>query len=960
MPPIPPELAAVTLTRHPAPVADAMRALLAADSVHEQRDRVVECFRAAVRVTAIVALAVRLQPPAEVVRDGELAALLAALARRGLTDGQWVAVLRCAVAGLAERTKREDHADVAARSLCSLLRGPGRRRFARATDELLQMRRKETVAHGPTGDHAEVCALLERRVPALCTLLSSLTPLWTAISIAVPLDPIRGRQRALSLAGETPRQHRWQRIELASAAVPYTPVLIGDGDRPLLRLEPWARVVPRVDGGVDALWCIEGNGEHVWLPGAEVRRFEGQERFAVPTEAPAIAPVRRARIRWIATGAVAAVTAVLIVAGPRIGARAPPVELGAAAVPVLAAPVAAPEPPAGVARVRAFEASRRAASELLLSGHRAWIRALAVSADGAAAVSGDGDGALRVWSPADGTQQPIPGHDGAVLRVAFSPDASWIGSSGADGIVRLWSRTRAEGHVMRGHEGWVEALAFSADGQWVASGGRDRSVRLWRLESGGPRLERVLRGHRGAVISVDFSPDARLVVSASADATVRLWDRRSGRAQLLRGPRAALVAVGFDAAGAVVAASRDGELWRWSLATLRGRLVGTHGAELTAMAIGSQGAVLVGGTDGRVRRWLGGDAIELGARASPVTALVPTATGAIAGHADGAIVLYAVGAGRGDQLLTGHASAVGALAVSAAGILSGSTTGELRLWRQPAGDVGLRRGDAAIAGLIALGTGEVLAAGADGLARLRRGGAQAPPGGAVAVTAVAGGGELIVTGDADGRVRATRGAAPLLERRVSGAITWVGISPDAAVTAALTADGRLHLFDSDGSRLARRCGPDEPLVAAALGPGNGLTVATWDGAVRVCDAQGAVVRALEAGGVVRDLTWSRGGAALAAAGADGDVRVWRDDDAEPVRLRGHDDEVTRALFTAAGELVTSSRDGTVRLWDVASGTTAVLRGHTRGVTALALCDGTIVSGDAGGTVIFWRDRVPST
>jgi hypothetical protein len=89
------DLAERVLAAHPLPIADALGAMLAADSVFETRDRVVEVFRVELRLLAAIVLATRLQlgagPGGE---SPQVPDLLRALRARGLTDGQWVALLR--------------------------------------------------------------------------------------------------------------------------------------------------------------------------------------------------------------------------------------------------------------------------------------------------------------------------------------------------------------------------------------------------------------------------------------------------------------------------------------------------------------------------------------------------------------------------------------------------------------------------------------------------------------------------------------------------------------------------------------------------------------------------------------------------------------------------------------------------------------------------------------------------
>ena len=123
--------------------------------------------------------------------------------------------------------------------------------------------------------------------------------------------------------------------------------------------------------------------------------------------------------------------------------------------------------------------------EHVLAGHTSKVEAVAVSADGARAVTGSGD--ARVWDLASG---------------------------------------RCE-HVLAGHTSWVRAVAVSADGARAVTGSFDRDARVWDLASG--RCEHVLKGHTDAVAAVAVSADGARAVTGSDDGTVRLWDLDSGQ-----------------------------------------------------------------------------------------------------------------------------------------------------------------------------------------------------------------------------------------------------------------------------------------------------------------------------------------------------------------------------------------------------------------------------------------------
>jgi len=161
------------------------------------------------------------------------------------------------------------------------------------------------------------------------------------------------------------------------------------------------------------------------------------------------------------------------------------------------------------------------------------------------------------------------------------------------------------------------------------------------------------------------------------------------------------------------------------------------------------------------------------------------------------------------------------------------------------------------------------------------------------------------------------------------------------------------LFSHDGGRL--------------VSAGRDDTVRLWD--VRL----GQEVRVIKrrASSLLRGLlSWFKSNAGIAhacfspddrliaAACADGTVRLWETTgDGERI-LTGHEQSVWCVAFAPNGRrLASCSSDGTVRLWDVQSGKEQMtLRGHTGTIRAVAFTgDGFwLATGSADRTVRVWR------
>ncbi|MDP6946430.1 MAG: hypothetical protein QF464_19940, partial [Myxococcota bacterium] len=227
-----------SLTRYPVPIADAVAGLACADSLHEQRDRVVEVFRAVLRTLAGAVLAARVQfGPGPGETSAEVQTLLRQLRRRGLTDGQWV--------GLVRELLRPWKDDPESHPLPQLVTAFFGRKapLPPLLDSLLAMRKSETVAHGAAGDEDDLAQVLAARVPALEALLETVEPLWEALRLVVPLSqPVDAseRQRAWDLTGVTTARGRWRRMDLGPGVrvAPGAAVLADCEGAPMVALSP--------------------------------------------------------------------------------------------------------------------------------------------------------------------------------------------------------------------------------------------------------------------------------------------------------------------------------------------------------------------------------------------------------------------------------------------------------------------------------------------------------------------------------------------------------------------------------------------------------------------------------------------------------------------------------------------------------------------------------------------------
>lgn len=164
-----------------------------------------------------------------------------------------------------------------------------------------------------------------------------------------------------------------------------------------------------------------------------------------------------------------------------------------------------------------------------LHGHGGPIMDVAVSPDGAAALTASFDNSVGLWDLGSGRARWLDGHEAAVKAAIFLPDGA-AASAGDDFMIEVWDLTTGAARLrLIGHQGQINGLAASPDGRLLASAGWDGAVGLWDLTDG--RMIALMRGHEAPVNDVAFAADGRSIYSASADGTIRLWDVETQRVE---------------------------------------------------------------------------------------------------------------------------------------------------------------------------------------------------------------------------------------------------------------------------------------------------------------------------------------------------------------------------------------------------------------------------------------------
>ncbi len=220
----------------------------------------------------------------------------------------------------------------------------------------------------------------------------------------------------------------------------------------------------------------------------------------------------------------------------------------------------------------------------------------------------------------------------------------------------------------------------------------------------------------------------------------------------------------------------------------------------------------------------------------------------------------------------------------------------------------------------------------------------------------------VVVADDSGMLAVARGASVVQKAVVGGAPLDIDSAPDASIVVAAGPDGSVYVWRPAEDTVLRLDGHVGPVMHVALsGDGHRVASAGADGSVRVRTIAGdrlAAHEAAHARGALK-VVWM--GDLVASSGADGIVRLWRDEG--PVDLATADGPVD-ALAVAGTHLAYGSYTGRTGIVDAAVPTPVALfeRRSDEPVLRVQLTDSVLVATPFGRspqvTVLEQRDTFP--
>lgn len=314
------------------------------------------------------------------------------------------------------------------------------------------------------------------------------------------------------------------------------------------------------------------------------------------------------------------------------------------------------------------------------------IRSVSFNPTGATLATGSLDGAVRLWTIADGQSQLLGQHSAIALNLTFSPNGQWLASADETRL-KVWD-VNAKTLRFDLEQFAVRQLHFSPDGRTLAFQ-RGGTVGLLDLHSGQFDL---LPGHSDLIASLAFDSGSQILATGDWSGLIQLWDAATGQPlRVLDGHAGPVGHLAFSPVAPVLASGGINEdtlahLWEVNTGRQLDTISGDAGYPLADLSFSPDGGVLAfGGLNGVILRDVTTGAIRrLGGHSQPVlsVAFSPNGQRLASGSFDDPVIIWDVSAGQPLRTLPGHNLGTAALVFSPDGqwLITGDQQDHIRGW----------------------------------------------------------------------------------------------------------------------------------------------------------------------------------------------------------------------------------------------------------------------------------------
>lgn len=369
-----------------------------------------------------------------------------------------------------------------------------------------------------------------------------------------------------------------------------------------------------------------------------------------------------------------------------------------------------------------------------LTGHPSGVNCVAIAPDGQTAVSGSGSRwekgtVLKIWDLGVGQEiASIEGPFNGFKAVAITLDGRHAVTGCGDGTVRIWDLEQGGAlvHSMKEHRSDVKDVAVTPDGRWAVScsdeTAQSENLLLWDIELGrkirgirftdkeGIRLEEKRQGYRPGTLSsplkihcISVTPNGRFAVFGwdGVRKGWTIWDlkrNKISRTMIVGSINA--IAVLPDGKNVIMASGAKLKIWGLKSGAEKQSLAGHNGwkpgqtfmtggeTDILAVAVSQDGRkVVTSSADRTLKLWNLQEAreeISYVGHSGPVNAVALTDNGhlAVSGSSDKTIKVWDLKRAKVPSISIGHFLKINTLSISPDGrlLVSGSDDNTIKVW----------------------------------------------------------------------------------------------------------------------------------------------------------------------------------------------------------------------------------------------------------------------------------------